>query len=190
MKINEIISVARLVQPTDEQKRQLLTLDATHLDGNLYYLLDGDELTVIAKDDTQLLGYLLAKKRTLATAIGEVYFIVNLYSWANDHGQTTSSLLRAAIQVAGKTPLVSDNEMTPSAISFFKKYISHGGVKAATLDLSNGNVTGYDSSIWDINDDHRVLMLSTYTLPSATTNESRLGIPVMPFEWNWFDRHK
>ncbi|CAB4122432.1 hypothetical protein UFOVP29_20 [uncultured Caudovirales phage] len=181
MIIDEIITVDVLEQPSEEQKKQKADLASTHYQDNLYYHRHGKNLLVVCKDDETVFGYVDCIAYQNAAFSQIPIFIVphNLYSWANDHGKTALSLIKAVIHLANM-PVLGDLELTPASKKFLKNQIAGGTLRARTFNLKNGDVTPYDTSIWTHDDNFRVLLL-----------DQRFGTPIsgshqlMESTWNY-----
>lgn len=181
MKVNEILTVDALVQPTPETLEHLTSKITTPYKDDIYYHKDGSNITVMRKRSDQILGLLIAQAyhNPLFDQIPDFIVPLNLYSWAEDKGVTALELIKALMKIS-PLPVVSDLEMTKHAKRFLEKQIDQGGLKARTLNLNTGAVTPYEKSIWNQDDDHRVLILDQPFGTPLNLNRSK----VMETTWN------
>lgn len=162
MKINEIITVAELVEPPDYIKQIIVQQTINHFQDNIFYtdLSDPSGFIVAAKKDNELLAYVAGVKYTNKKFADIPSFIVpqNIYSWVTDRGTTALTILKTLIKLA-KMPVLSDVEMTPAAKRFIQKNIENQNLAGKEFDLNTGTVSAYDKSIWTQESDSRVLIL-------------------------------
>ena len=160
MKINEIITVDALVQPTPEQLHNMIKHVQTTYGQDVYYHKQGTDLTVVKKTTDKVWGLIMGVSYHQPKFDKIPKFIVpeNLYSWVKDSGATALELVQTMIKLSD-LPVVSDINMTPQAKRFLQKQIDARTLNARTLDLDTGEVSVYDESIWHQDDDHRVLIL-------------------------------
>lgn len=160
MKIDEILTVDALVQPSHTEVQQLTQHVTTLYRDDIYYHRDGANVTVMRKRSDQILGLLIGQafENQMFEQIPKFIVCVNLYSWADDSGMTALQLIKALMKIS-PLPVVSDIQMTPQAKRFLKKQIDGHTLKARTLNLDTGSVTPYHDSIWSRDDLYRVLIL-------------------------------
>lgn len=187
MKISEITTVDKIMQPTELQKKHIANFATIHYIDNLYYAKDGDNITVVAKDGDIILGYVvgIAYHNPLFKDIPKFVVPKNLFSWANDSGITALSLIKAVIKLS-EIPVLSDIELTNASKRFLKKQINLGNLRAQTFDLNTGNVTTYNDNLWEIDDDHRVILLDQ----KFGRQVSKLSVPIMEVTWNYVTNNR
>jgi len=182
MKISEIITIQELPQPSDNIKKYIYDNTTVHHHDTIYYNnnIDG-HLVVASKTDTELLGYAVCviKNNLKYTTIQNYIVPQNLYSWANDHGKTALSIIKSVINISN-VPVLSDLELSPSAKKFLERSIDSNQLRAKTFNLTNGDVTAYDPSIWKHDDTYRVLIMNEHG-----TNPHTSKFPIYEGTWNW-----
>lgn len=183
LKIHEIITVHTLQQPTAAHKKTIFGMCNVHYRDNIYYHNQSDMLIVCAKTDSEQLGYAVGIRHNNPKFNEIPQYIVpqNLYSWANDHGQTTLSIIKAMISLS-KEPVISDIEMTTAAKKFLQKSIENGNLKGKIFNLNNGDVGPYDPDVWITDDNYRVLIMENMLgIPLGNSH----NIPIFEGWWNW-----
>jgi hypothetical protein len=181
MPMDEILTADALVQPSPEQLKHLTQLVTTPYKDDIYYHQDGANITVMRKRSDEILGLLIAQAyhNPLFEQIPDFIVPRNLYSWAEDKGVTALLLIKALVKTS-PLPVVSDLEMTKHAKQFLEKQIVQNTLKARTLNLNTGEVTPYDLSIWNQDDDYRVLILDQ---PFGTPISGKVSL-VQETTWN------
>jgi hypothetical protein len=147
--------------PIDPQLLQLSDAATSHLRDDIYYHQNNSDFLIVRRSGEKVLG-LLNSVGYCNPAFKEFpCFVVpkNLYSWADDRGQTALTLIKSLLALS-QSPVVSDLEMTPQAKKFMQRQINNGELRARTLNLDTGDVSPYDSTIWSSDDDYRVLILN------------------------------
>ena len=181
MKLSEIITVDQLVQPSSEELKTYTDSATSHYQDNIWYSKDVGNITVVAKNQNTVLGLIMGIAYHQPQFSELPRFVVphNLYSWAKDNGATALALIKAIIKLSN-IPVVSDIQLTPASKKFLRKQIAAGTLNARTLNLNTGDVTPYDVSIFDRDDDFRVLLLDQ---PFGTPIYER-RIPIAQSTWN------
>jgi len=184
MKIDEIITMDALVQPSPEQLDNLTHKITTPYSQGLYYHKDGANVSVIRKDAHELQDLLvgIAYHNPAFEQLPDFIVPMNLYSWVKDQGHTALQLIKALMKIS-PLPVVSDVRMTPQAKRFLEKQIDQGSLKARTLNLDTGDITPYDVSIWNNDDDYRVLILD------QPFGKPINGAPSQIMEYTWNHAH-
>lgn len=187
MKIEEIMLAQELVQPTSDQLEQMAGPATTPYKDSLWYHEENHHLLIVRRLSGGVVGLVKAVAYHNPRFDRMPDFVVpeNLYSWANDQGETALMLLKAVLDIS-PLPVVSDIEMTQQAQRFLQKQISRGTLRARTLDLNTGDVTPYDPTVWTHADNYRVLILNQ---PFGTPINNP-PLPRMETVWNHAERLK
>ena len=184
MNLSEIETVAVLQQPDIKEKQKIFNLCNKHYRDNVYYHDNGQMLTIACKDNN-LLGYIVGIRYHNPNFKDIPYFIVpqNIYSWAFDHGITALTLIKALIDIS-KIPVLGDISMTIQAKKFMKKAIDSGNIKAKIFDLNTGDISQYDDTVLNVDDNHRVLFLEN-KFGGYNNSKIKNEIPIYEGIYNW-----
>lgn len=184
MKIDEIITMDALVQPTPAQLEDITRGITTPYKNDIYYDQHGADVHIARKTQGKVYGLLLARAyhNPLFDQLPDFIVPENLYSWADDKGVTALNLIKALMKIS-PLPVVSDVRMTPQAKRFMEKQIDQGSLKARTLNLDTGDITPYDVTIWHQDDDYRVLILD------QPFGKPINGPPSQIMEYTWNHAH-